>query len=257
MRSARRASPPRRPDPPAIPRSTLQHPTCGRLQKPPVGSQSFAHSFADLSLPPITSRATPHLGSKITIVRTANAHAWCLVWNPSSATWQDFDTTPAVWLKTEANRASLTQYLSDCWSRVMFEFAKFRWGQTHLRQYFLWALAPVLALLLYQIIFRSRRRRQPQSPAEPGATLVWPGLDSEFYQIERKLAERGARRQPSEPLSPWLRRASTDPALADMRSRLQELLNLHYRYRFEPQGLNQTDREGLRRAAAGCLAKLA
>src|ERR1035441_4854817 len=71
MRSARRASPPRRPDPPAIPRSTLQHPTCGRLQKPPVGSQSFAHSFADLSLPPITSRATPHLGSKITIVRTA------------------------------------------------------------------------------------------------------------------------------------------------------------------------------------------
>src|ERR1035441_2697092 len=72
MRSARRASPPRRPDPPAIPRSTLQHPTCGRLQKPPVGSQSFAHSFADLSLPPITSRATPHLGSKITIVRTAS-----------------------------------------------------------------------------------------------------------------------------------------------------------------------------------------
>src|ERR1035441_8711616 len=46
MRSARRASPPRRPDPPAIPRSTLQHPTCGRLQKPPVGSQSFSHSFA-------------------------------------------------------------------------------------------------------------------------------------------------------------------------------------------------------------------
>jgi hypothetical protein len=32
------------------------------------------------------------------------------------------------------------QFLSDCWSRVVFEFAKFRWGQTHLRQYFLWAL---------------------------------------------------------------------------------------------------------------------
>ena len=25
--------------------------------------------------------------------------------------------------------------LSDCWARVVFEFAKFRWGQTHLRQY--------------------------------------------------------------------------------------------------------------------------
>jgi hypothetical protein len=42
-----------------------------------------------------------------------------------------------------------------------------------------------------------------------------------------------------------------------MRSRLQELLNLHYRYRFDPEGLNQTDREGLRRAAAGCLARMA
>jgi hypothetical protein len=45
--------------------------------------------------------------------------------------------------------------------------------------------------------------------------------------------------------------------MADMRSRLQELLNLHYRYRFDPQGLNQTDREALRRDASGCLAKLA
>jgi hypothetical protein len=191
------------------------------------------------------------------VVRQRDAHAWCLVWNPSSATWQDFDTTPALWVKAEASRASPMQFLSDGWSRVMFEFARFRWGQTHLRQYFLWALVPVLALLLYQIIFRSRRRRQPQGQAEPGATVLWPGLDSEFYQIELKLAERDARRRPSEPLSPWLRRASTDPALADLRSRLLELLNLHYRYRFDPQGLNQGDRETLRREASGCLAKMA
>jgi hypothetical protein len=105
-------------------------------------------------------------------VRQRDAHAWCLAWNPSSATWQDFDTTPASWLKTEANRASLTQYLSDCWSRVMFEFAKLRWGQTHRRQYFLWALAPVLALLLYQIIFRSRRRRHIRGQEQPGATIL-------------------------------------------------------------------------------------
>jgi hypothetical protein len=138
----------------------------------------------------------------------------------------------------------------------VFEFAKFRWGQTHLRQYILWALAPILALLLYQIIFRSRRRRHIPSPRERGATSPWPGLDSEFYQIERRLAERGAQRQPSEPLSAWLRRVSADPAWTDMRSRLQELLNLHYRHRFDPQGLSQTDREALRREAARCFAKI-
>jgi hypothetical protein len=110
--------------------------------------------------------------------------------------------------------------------------------------------------LLYQIIFRSRRRRLAQSQEAPGAAAHWPGLDSEFYQIERRLAERGARRQPSEPLSAWLRRVTTDPALAGVRSRVRELLRLHYRYRFDPQGLSQTDREALRREASGCLARM-
>jgi len=191
------------------------------------------------------------------VVRQRDAHAWCLVWNPVSATWQDFDTTPASWVEAEAGRASPMQFLSDCWSRVMFEFAKLRWGQSHLRQYMLWGLAPVLALLLYQIIFRSRRQRRPRNPDEVGARTPWPGRDSEFYQVERRLLERGAARLPGEPLSAWLLRVSTDPALAGVRNRLRELLQLHYRYRFDPEGLNQTDREALRRETAGCLANLA
>ena len=138
------------------------------------------------------------------VVRQRDAHAWCLVWNEVSGVWQDFDTTPASWVTAEASRASPMQFLSDAWSRLVFEFAKLRWGQTHLRQYFLWALVPVLALLLYQIIFRSRRRRHALSREEPGATALWPGLDSEFYQIEKRLAQRGAPRRPCEPLSAWL-----------------------------------------------------
>ena len=192
-------------------------------------------------------------GSKY-VVRQRDAHAWCLVWNPASRTWQDFDTTPASWV--EAGRASPTQFLSDCWSRIMFELAKFRWGQTHLRQYLLWGLVPVLALLLYQILFRSRRKRQVLKPEAARDVAAWPGLDSEFYQVERRLAERGVPRQPSEPLSTWLRRASANPALAEVQGRLGELLCLHCRYRFDPAGLSHDDREALRREASGCLASL-
>jgi hypothetical protein len=114
----------------------------------------------------------------------------------------------------------------------------------------------VLALLLYQIIFRSRRRRHAPSREEPGATILWPGLDSEFYQIEKRLAKRGAPRRPCEPLSAWLLRVAADPALTGMNSRLQELLSLHYRYRFDPEGLSQGDREALRREASGLLLAL-
>ena len=191
------------------------------------------------------------------LVRQRDAHAWCLVWNPVSATWQDFDTTPASWVEVETGRASPMRFLSDCWSRIMFEFAKLRWGQSHLRQYLFWGLAPVLALLLYQIIFRSRRQRGQRSLDLDGLVAVWPGRDSEFYQVERKLRERGAVRQPGEPLSAWLLRATTDPTLAGVRNRLLELLQLHYRYRFDPEGLSQTDREALCRETAGCLAKMA
>jgi hypothetical protein len=191
------------------------------------------------------------------VVRQRDAHAWCLVWNETSRTWQDFDTTPASWVAAEAGRASWMQFLSDCWSRIVFEVAKVRWGQTQLRQYLLWGVMPILTLLLYQIIFRSRRRRHPGRSGETASLMPWPGLDSEFYRVAAKLAEHGAARQPAEPLSAWLPRACADPALAHLRGHLQRLLALHYRYRFDPEGLSQTDRDALRSEADGCLSRMA
>jgi len=190
------------------------------------------------------------------VVRQRDAHSWCLVWDKKNEVWQDFDTTPASWVEAEGQRASAFQFLSDCWSRISFEFSKLRWGQTRLRQYFLWALVPVLVLLLYQIIFRSRRRQRGPQKAQ-GASSAWPGFDSEFYQLEKQLVERGLPRSPSEPLSGWLLRAVGDPVFTDARAPMQDLLRLHYRYRFDPQGLSVSERELLRRNAQVCLATLA
>ena len=99
------------------------------------------------------------------VVRERDAHAWCLVWNETTQTWEDFDTTPASWIAKEGQSASARQWFSDFWSWVRFQIAKLRWGQANLRQYILWALIPVLALLLYQIIFRRGRKRRPQPKA--------------------------------------------------------------------------------------------
>jgi len=188
------------------------------------------------------------------VVRERDAHAWCLAWNETAQTWEDFDTTPASWIAAEGQRASSMQWLSDFGSQVRFQIAKLRWGQTHLRQYILWVLAPVLALLLYQIIFRRGRKRRPQpKTGESAGAVFWPGLDSEFYELERRLAVRGVPRQPSEPLSGWLARALDDPALADLRKPLRELLRLHYAYRFDPHGLSGREREVLTQEAKTCL----
>ena len=191
------------------------------------------------------------------VVRDRDAHAWCLAWNASKQIWEDLDTTPASWVAEESKRAPALQWFSDCWSWLRFQIAKLRWGQANLRQYILWALIPVLALLLYQIIFRRRRRRRAQSKAgDAAAAIFWPGLDSEFYLLERQLAARGVPRQPGQPLSDWLARALADPALADLRQPMQELLRRHYRHRFDPRGLSAPEREALARESKTCLETL-
>ncbi len=194
------------------------------------------------------------------VVRDRDAHAWCLVWNRQAGTWVNFDTTPASWIGIENKRASVMQWLSDTWSWIGFQISKFRWGQSNLRDYILWGLVPVLAVLLYQIIFRRGHRHQKrQQGKKTGAAVFWPGLDSEFYLLEKKLVARGsagAGRQPGEPLSGWLARALAEPALADLRVPLRELLQLHYRYRFDPRGLNDAERKTLTREAKNCLETL-
>jgi hypothetical protein len=192
------------------------------------------------------------------VVRERDAHAWCLVWNKQKETWEDFDTTPASWIAEEGERDTAWQKFSDFWSWVGFEIAKFRWSQTEWRRYFLWALIPVLLLLLYQILFRRGRKRQrPKRTGADEVLMSWPGLDSEFYLLEQRLAGRGVARHPSESLSDWLARALDDPSLKDLRAPLQKLLQLHYRYRFDPQGLTGPERETLKVEARDCLVALA
>jgi hypothetical protein len=176
------------------------------------------------------------------------------VWNERTKAWEDFDTTPGSWVEVESQNSSSSAWLSDLWWWAQFQFEKLRWGQTHLREYILLGLVPVLVLLLFQII-RQRRRRPGKSVAS-GRSILWPGLDSEFYQIEKQLAEYGVPRAPNEALTDWLERAAVEPSLLELKSPLRALLRLHYRYRFDPEGLGDVDREELRREARVCLEKL-
>jgi hypothetical protein len=191
------------------------------------------------------------------VVRERDAHAWCLAWNRQKQIWEDFDTTPASWVAMEGGHSSLADWISDARSWIGFQVAKLRWRQAHLRLYLLWTLVPVMAVLIYYIIFQ-RRTKARSSPKNVAAEIavVWPGHDSAFYRLENKLAERGLPRQPGEPLSDWLERALTEPASAGLRAPLQELLQLHYRYRFDPHGLNDREKALLVQKVDSILATL-
>lgn len=190
------------------------------------------------------------------VVRERDAHAWCLAWNQATKTWEDFDTTPASWIKVESERTAGEEWFADLKSWITFQFAKFRWRQAHLQQYIFWSLIPVLLVLLYFIIFRRRGKLRSGVKNKNLTAVPWPGLDSEFYQLEKKLAARGAPRQPGEAMADWLEGALTEPGLRDLRSSVRELLRLHHGHRFDPSGLGAAERQQLKLEVAACLEKI-
>lgn len=190
------------------------------------------------------------------VVRQRDAHAWCLVWNEDTATWDPFDTTPGSWIDEERQRASLFEWLSDGWSWIKFQIGNLRWGESNFRQYILWGLIPVLGLLLYQIIFRRRNVRRAGSGSGDDARYDWPGLDSEFYLLETRLRELGYVRGSDETMARWLDRLRQSPALLGFERVLEELLSAHYRLRFDPRGLPDKRRRQLQEQVRQCLSDM-
>ena len=179
------------------------------------------------------------------VVRERHAHAWTLVYRNHA--WEEFDTTPASWEPIERQQASVFEPLSDFWSRLWFEFSKWRYGKGNYRQYLVWALIPLVGILAWRILFRKDRRRVSSGELRAALPVPRPGEDSEFYQIERELSRHGWSRASSEPITNWLRRVPTE--VVPFTAELNDIVELHYRYRFDPLGLSTEDRGRLRVAA--------
>jgi transglutaminase-like putative cysteine protease len=115
-------------------------------------------------------------------------------------------------------------------------------------------IAVGLAILLCSLFFvwrviRRKRSRHAKWLRGSGAFLaaqpVVDGLDSEFYLIEKRLGEWGLARQSSETVRQWIVRLKQKLPEAQM-NHLDQIIDLHYRYRFDPQGIVQEDRAKLR-----------
>lgn len=182
------------------------------------------------------------------IVRARHAHAWARVWVDGH--WQDLDTTPGTWVDAEAALASRWERLGDVTAWLGYVVARWRWSErSDLRRYLAWLVVPLVVLLVWRLSRSGQRTRRAAADRAARTGRVWPGHDSEFYAIERRVGELGVPRQPGEPPRAWLARieATGRPAMAT--APLRQLLSLHYRYRFDPVGLSATERMALREGA--------
>lgn len=193
------------------------------------------------------------------VARARHAHAWTRAWVDGH--WIDVDTTPPVWVEEE--RPSVAwEVAGDTWEWLTFQFSRWRFGteDTGATGYLLWALAPLVVVVAWRIHARTRRARRASVPASTARRVVNRAADSEFYLIERRLAETGVERRATEPAAAWVRRlaggAGLEMAPAGVRSSvgaLSEIVGLHDRYRFDPAGLSLRDRQLLREKATAWL----
>jgi protein-glutamine gamma-glutamyltransferase len=188
------------------------------------------------------------------VVRQRHAHAWCLAYHDGA--WRDFDPTPASFWAREAAAASRLEFLSDAWSRLWFELTKFRYGQSNLRRYLLWLVLPLLLVSLWRLVTGKQWKRFRLRSGSARGPLSRPGQDSELYEVERALVAAGLVRTPSESLGTWFRRIRSTPVVAANEAAFEALVQLHCRYRFDPDGLDPGERARLRRQAESCLEAL-
>lgn len=174
------------------------------------------------------------------VVRKRHAHAWAIAHLDGS--WQVVDTTPSVWLEMEEEQASPLQPLLDFASNILFKFKLWRQRQA-LEDYTLWMYA-VAALLLLFLVWRIAGRRQVMIATGDAnnalAQRSFPGADSPFYLIEKRLNDQGMGRNRGEPSVPWLQRIQQKDLLP--------LLHEHYALRFDPRGISAGRKTALARA---------
>ncbi|MFC1516915.1 transglutaminase family protein, partial [Thermodesulfobacteriota bacterium] len=179
------------------------------------------------------------------VVRSRHAHAWAQAF--LDGIWQDIDNTPAAWNAYENDEASLWEPLSDIWSFCAFAFSKWRWGEKTggATKYMVWLFIPIVIIFGRKLYGRRKIKRVATDPKQRIKSEINQGTDSTFYRIEKRLTEKGFVRYPHETISNWLKRIEETPAFSFSTVDLQDILDLHYQYRFDPNGINSAEKSML------------
>ncbi|MGD9114967.1 MAG: transglutaminase-like domain-containing protein, partial [Desulfobacterales bacterium] len=181
------------------------------------------------------------------IVRARHAHAWTLVYLDGA--WHNFDTTPSSWKSIEKAAAPEWQVLADLWSWCRFKLSR-AWGwlrQSRIFGYLWWLVVP-LVLIPARRLFRKKRvqRIDARTSHQTADACIPAGTDSEFYLIEEALKKMGFKRDPAETLRNWIGRLPDMQAASYLMDDLKPILNLHYRYRFDPRGISASEKASLK-----------
>jgi hypothetical protein len=130
---------------------------------------------------------------------------------------------------------------------LWFKFSLWRWlEKSRLPTYLIWLLLPFIAFLAWRIFWKHKRTQLRDQGESTLPSRKWSGADSEFYLIEDCVRRLGFERGQGETISNFLNRHGNNAVNGVNLEPLAEILALHYRYRFDPEGLLPVERQALR-----------
>jgi protein-glutamine gamma-glutamyltransferase len=172
------------------------------------------------------------------VVRRRHSHAWTMAYVDGH--WQDIDTTPAVWAAEESEKAEWWESAYNIWAWMRYWVAEWQWqksDETHPEKWLL-LLIPLFGWLSWRLTrYSNKKTPQPIDNAQ-FFELHIKGKDSEFYEIVAQLEKQYFARPTYESLTRWIEHLS-------LSSEIKQVLHLHNRYRFDPNGLTNDERKQL------------
>ncbi|MEY3219486.1 MAG: hypothetical protein RIT27_843 [Pseudomonadota bacterium] len=182
------------------------------------------------------------------VVRRRHAHAWTMAYIDGH--WQDIDTTPAIWATEESQQAEWWESAYNIWAWMRYGVEKWRWQKSgeHDLEKWLFLLIPLIGWLIWRLMRYSKK----ETPLTISNSLILQpkriGKDSEFYDIIAHIEKQYFCRPAHETLQHWLNRFELD-------LEIKKLLQLHNRYRFDPNGLTEEERQQLSQQSSFLLSK--
>lgn len=177
---------------------------------------------------------------KVYLVRSRHAHAWSEAY--VNGAWRTLDTTPQSWIMEDSKGVRL-QFVADLGSWLAYRFSTMQLMEFRgkLGYYFPWLFMPVIIFLAFRLLRSQWQSKQGTDEQKLQATPP-PGADSEWYLLERQLAQAGLAPHSLEKSSDWLERLALEPIVSEHIAALERIVSLHRRYRFDPDGITPLER---------------
>lgn len=179
------------------------------------------------------------------VVRGRHAHAWAQAYVGNR--WIEVDNTPGNWSELASAHAPWWEAIYDRISRIWLAFTRWRQGDSQWRFYVLSLGLGVLVFMAWRELRGGRWRRARRDRTGTPEERIGPGTDSEFYAVVEALERRTVPRPVGLPLRDWIK--GLPLAQGELRSDLHHILVLHYRLRFDPDGLSFEERRQLQHSA--------